>query len=116
MLTVINTGAGNIQSVVNALTRIGATPLIASAKAGMLFPDTDQTRRFYFAHSFHFNCNRSTDVASKDIRSGEMSRDKAGEPVRHHDSIKLGDPKRCLGVPGSRMGQGQPLGLMRSCR
>ena len=162
MLTVIDTGTGNIQSVVNALTRIGATPVIASdasgvvradalvlpgvgafapamaslqqrgivdavrrrvlgdrrpllgiclgmqlladhsdengvheglglvpgrvtpldpggsadrvpnfgwhdtvpAKAGMLFPDTDETRSFYFAHSYHFDCDHSTDIAA----------------------------------------------------
>ena len=39
MLTVIDTGTGNIQSVVNALTRIGATPVIASDASGVVRAD-----------------------------------------------------------------------------
>ena len=47
-----------------------------------------------------FGYGRCTDHASKDIRSSEMSRDKAVELVRHHDSIKPGDLKRWLDYVG----------------
>jgi len=34
------------------------------AKTGMLFPDPDEIRSFYFAHSYHFVCDHSDAVAS----------------------------------------------------
>lgn len=77
MLTAIDAGAGNIQSVVKALTRIGATPVIATDACGVVRADAQ-------------------------ILAGAGSR-YAARPA-------------CLDVPGWRMGQGQPLGLMRSCR
>lgn len=33
-------------------------------KAGTLFPDPDEVHGFYFAHSYHFVCDRDDDVAA----------------------------------------------------
>ena len=45
-------------------------------------------------------CPVHADHASKDVRAGEMSRDKAVELVRHHDPIKPKDLKRWLDYVG----------------
>ena len=47
-----------------------------------------------------FGYGRCTDHASKDIRAGEMSREKAVELVRRHDPIKPRDLKRWLDYVG----------------
>lgn len=47
-----------------------------------------------------FGYGRCTDHASKDIRSGEMSREKAVELVRRHDPIKPKDLTRWLDYVG----------------
>jgi imidazoleglycerol phosphate synthase cyclase subunit len=47
-----------------------------------------------------FGYGRCTDHASKDVRAGEMSRDKVVELVRHHHPIKPKDLKRWLDYVG----------------
>ena len=133
MLAVIDTATGNIQSVVNALTRIGVTAEIAVEAATLSNADAivlpgvgaiapaikllrergfDEAIRRRVLDDMHengvhdylkfikFGYGRCTDHASKDIRSGEMSREEAVELVRRHDSVKPKDLERWLDYVG----------------
>ena len=80
----------------------GDTPFERTYRRASNLDDMHENGAHDYLKFVKFGYGRCTDHASKDIRSGEMTREKGIELVRRYDPIKPSDIKRWLEYVGMR--------------